>query len=191
MWTKSSFLASVRSYKKRLIYEGEQSPFEQTDMDSEVELDEIDVQILYALIRDVRIKLKEIAKECGLTPNAVFKRIKHLKDVGAIMGTTLYPDTRKFGFTTAATVGVNLDYTQEDDIMELISGLTKTNLIELSSSIGKYDLTAFMLTKSIQELDRITQAIRKHPGVKRIGVNIWVSEPHFHFENIELQPARV
>ena len=160
-------------------------------MNSEVELDEIDVQILYALIRDVRTKLKDIAKECGLTSNAVFKRIKHLKDTGVIVGTTLYPDTRKFGFTTVATVGINLDYTQEDDIIELISGLAKTNLIELSSSIGKYDLTAFMLTKSLQELDNITQAIRKHPGVKRIGVNIWVSQPHFHFENIDLQTTRV
>ena len=160
-------------------------------MNSEVELDEIDIKILHAMITDVRTKLKEIAKKCGLTSNAVFKRIKHLKDAGVIIGTTLYPDTRKFGFNTVATVGVNLDYAQEDDIIELISGLAKTNLIELSSSIGKYDVTAFMLTENIQELDRITQAIRKHPGVKRIGVNIWVSQPHFHIENIGLQPTRI
>ena len=160
-------------------------------MDSEVKLDEIDIKILCALIKNVRTKLKDIAKECNLTSNAVFKRIKHLKDNDVIIGTTLYPDARKFGFTTVATVGVNLDYSQEDDIFKLISGLAKTNLIELSSSIGKYDLTAFMLTKSIQELDSITQAIRKHPGVKRIAVNIWVSRPHFHFENLDLQPTRV
>ena len=160
-------------------------------MDSTVELDEIDIKILLAMIKDVRTKLKEIAEECSLTSNTVFKRIKHQKDTGVIIGTNFYPDTRKFGFTIVATVGINLDYAQEDDIIELISGLAKTNLIELSSSIGKYDLTAFMLTKSIQGLDRITQTIRKHPGVKRIGFNIGGSEPHFHFENIVLQPTRV
>jgi DNA-binding Lrp family transcriptional regulator len=164
---------------------------EHTEMDSEVEIDEIDVKILSALIRDVRTKLKDIAEECGLTSNAVFKRIKHLKDNGVIVGTTLYPDARKFGFTHVATIGVNLDYTREDEIIKLILERTKTNLIELSSSIGKYDLTAFLLTKSLQELDSITQAIRKHPGVKRVAVNIWVSPPYFLLENLELQPARV
>jgi DNA-binding Lrp family transcriptional regulator len=155
-------------------------------MDSEVELDEIDTKILSALIRDARTKLKDIAEDCGLTSNAVFKRIKHLKDVGVIVGTTVYPDARQFGFTHIATVGVNLDYAQEDEIVKLILERAKTNLIELSSSIGKYDLTAVMLTRSLEELDSITQAIRKHPGVKRVAVNIWVSQPCFLLENLNM-----
>ncbi len=160
-------------------------------MDPEVELDEIDVKILSALIRDARTKLKKIAKDCDLSSNAIIKRIKHLKSIGVIVGTTLYPDARKFGFTHVATIGVNLDYAQEDEIVKLILERTKTNLIELSSSIGKYDLTAFMLTKSLQELDSITQAIRKQRGVKRVAVNIWVSEPYFFLEHLDLQPTRV
>jgi DNA-binding Lrp family transcriptional regulator len=160
-------------------------------MDSEVELDEIDIKILGVLIRDVRTKLKDIAENCGLTSNAVFKRIKHLKDIGVIVGTTVYPDARQFGFTHIATIGVNLDYAQEDEVIKLILERAKTNLIELSSSIGKYDLTAFMLAKSLQELDSITQAIRKHPGVKRVAVNIWVSQPCFLLENLNIQPTRV
>jgi DNA-binding Lrp family transcriptional regulator len=173
------------------MYEGEIISLEQTTMDSEVQLDEIDAKILSALIKDVRTKLKDIAKDCGLTSNAIFKRIKHLKSIGVIVGTTLYPDAREFGYTHIATVGVNLDYAQEDEIVKLILKRAKTNLIELSSSIGKYDLTAFMLAKSLQELDDITQAIRKHPGVKRTAVNIWVSEPCFLLENLELQATRV
>ncbi len=160
-------------------------------MASEVELDEIDVKILSALIRDARTKLKEIAEDCGLSSNSVFKRIKHLKDIGVIVGATLYPDARQFGYTHIATVGINLDYNQENEIVKLIRERAKMNLIELSSSIGKYDVCAFMLTKSLQELDNITQAIRKHPGVKRIAVNIWVSEPYFLLENLDLQPTRV
>jgi DNA-binding Lrp family transcriptional regulator len=160
-------------------------------MDSEVELDEIDTKILSALIRDARTKLKDIAEDCGLTSNAVFKRIKHLKDVGVIVGTTVYPDARQFGFTHIATVGVNLDYAQEDEVIKLILERAKTNLIELSSSIGKYDLTAVMLTRSLEELDSITQAIRKHPGVKRVAVNIWVSQPCFLLENLNMQTTRV
>ena len=160
-------------------------------MTSEVELDEIDVKILSALIRDARTKLKEIAKDCDLTSNAIFKRIKRLKSIGVIVGTTLYPDAKQFGYTHIATIGINLDNAQENEIVKLIRERTKANLIELSSSIGKYDLCAFMLTKSLQELDNITQAIRKHPGVKRIAINIWVSEPYFLLENLELPLTRV
>jgi len=156
-----------------------------------VELDEIDAKILGALIKDVRTKLKEIAKECGLTSNAVFKRIRHLKSIGVIVGTTLYPDAKQFGYTNVATVGINIDYGQENEIIKLFLEHAKSNLIELSSCIGKYDLCAFMLTKSLQELDSITQSVRKHPGVKRMVVNIWVSEPYFLLENLDLQPAGV
>lgn len=160
-------------------------------MDPEVELDEIDVKILSALIRDARTKLKEIAKDCGVSSNAIIKRIKHLKSNGVIVGTTLFPDAKQFGYTHIATIGVNIDCAQETEIANLIRERARKNLIELSSSLGKYDLCAFMLAKSLQEVDNITQAIRKHPGVKRVAVNIWVSEPYFLLENLHMQPKRV
>ena len=160
-------------------------------MSSEVELDEIDVKILGALIRDARTKLKDIAEDCGLSSNAIFKRIQHLKKLGVIVGTTLFFDVAKFGFMCVANIGINLDYAQETEVIKLIQERARPNTIELSSSIGEYDLCAFMLTKSINELDSITQAIRKHPGVKRVAANIYVSRPHFFLKNLDLQPSRV
>jgi DNA-binding Lrp family transcriptional regulator len=55
------------------------------EMTSEVELDEIEVKILGALIRSARTKLKRIAEECELSSNVVFIRIKHLKIIGVIV----------------------------------------------------------------------------------------------------------
>jgi len=107
------------------------------------------------------------------------------------VGTKLYPDAKKFGYTHIATIGININYAQKNEVLKLIQEQANANLIEFSSSIGKYDVCAFMVAKSLQELDNITQAIRKHPGVKRIAVNIWVSEPYFLLENLDLQPTRV
>ena len=160
-------------------------------MTAKVELDEIDVKILNALIRDARTKMKKIAKDCCVSSNAIVKRIKHLKSIRVIVGTALFCDLLKFGYTNVANIGINLDYDQETEIAKLIRGRAKANLIEFSPSIGKYDLCAVILAKSLQELDSITQAIRKHPGVKRVAVNIWVSEPYFILENLDLQPTRV
>lgn len=160
-------------------------------MADEVVLDETDVKILGALIRNARTKLKEIAKECGISSTAVLMRIRHLISSGVIVGTTLFPDARKFGFTYIATLGVDLDYAQEAEILNLIRESAKDSLVELSSSLGKYDVCAFMMTKDLQKLDDIAQAIRKHSGVKHVAVNLWVSEPHFFLENLDIQPTRI
>ena len=176
---------------KKIYLLGPKSLSERTNMPSEVELDEIDIKILDALIRDVRTKLKDIAKDCGLSSNAVYKRIKHLKEIGVIVGTTLFFDVSTFGFNVVATIGINLDYAQEREVIKLIQKRALPNIIELSPSIGKYDLHAFLLTKSINELDSITQAIRKHPGVKRVVANIFVSRPYFFLTNLDMQPTGV
>lgn len=159
-----------------------------TEMNPAVKLDEIDRKILRALIRDARTKLKEIADDCGLSSNAIVKRIKRMKSIGVIVGTTVLPDISKLGYTHVANVGINLDYAQENEVAELIRKRARKNLVELSPSIGKYDMCALIFAKSLHELDDITQAIRKHPGVKSMSINIYVSEPHLMFENLDLQP---
>jgi DNA-binding Lrp family transcriptional regulator len=60
-------------------------------MNPEVKPDEIDGKILRALIRDAHTKLKEIADDCGLSSSAIVKRIKRLKGIGVIVGTTVLP----------------------------------------------------------------------------------------------------
>ncbi|UCC58221.1 MAG: Lrp/AsnC family transcriptional regulator [Candidatus Bathyarchaeum sp.] len=164
---------------------------ERREMNCEVELDEIDVKILEALIIDARTKLKKIAEDCGISSNAIVKRIKHLKRIGVITGTAMFLEISKLGYTHIANIGINLDYAQENQVVKLIEKRAQKNLVELSSSIGKYDMCALIFTKSMHELDNITQAIRKHPGVKRIAINIYVAKPHFSFENLDLQPTRV
>lgn len=158
-------------------------------MNPEVEIDEIDVKILTALIRDSRTSLKEIAENCGLTSVAILKRIKRLKTSRVIIGTTLFPKMSKaFGYQ-ATTIGINLDYFQQPEIVKLIQ--EQANVVELSSSAGKYDLTVVVFTKNIVELNNIIQTIRKNPGVKRTVANNWIPEPYFPLENIDLRPTKV
>jgi DNA-binding Lrp family transcriptional regulator len=150
-----------------------------------VKLDEIDVKILHALIRDARTNLKEIAKECGVSSNAIFKRVKHLKDEGVIVGTVLYADLNEFGRMYPASIGINLNPNQEEEVAKLIR--ERASVIESAQSVGKYDLLVFMVAKSISEIDNIKQLVRKHPGVKNVAVNLWTN-PRFTFENLNLQP---
>jgi DNA-binding Lrp family transcriptional regulator len=150
-----------------------------------VKLDEIDAKILHALIRDARTNLKEIAKECGVSSNAIFKRVKRLRSTGVIRGTLLYTNMSCFGSMYPASIGINLNPKQENEVAKLIR--ERANVIEISQSVGKHDLCAFIVAKSIIEINNIKQLIRKQPGVKSITVSLW-SKPQFAFENLNLQP---
>jgi DNA-binding Lrp family transcriptional regulator len=152
-----------------------------------VEVDEIDAQILRALIKDARAKLKDIAKICGVSSNAIFKRVQRLKEAGVIKRATLFTNFACLGYTHPATIGVSLSPNQEQEVTRLIQKRVDLNLAALSKSVGKYDLFIFLIAKSVDELDDLKDALMKEHGVGRVSVNFW-SKPRFNFENVDLHP---
>ncbi len=158
-------------------------------MSAKVEIDDIDVKILGALIKDARVRQKDVAKDCGVSSVAILNRIKRLKASGVITGATLFPNLSKLGGVIMATLGINLETGKEEETLKLIQ--EETYAIEPSVSAGKYDLVALVTAKDINELEKATQEIKKHTVVKKITANIWVPPPYMNFENIELQPSRI
>ena len=157
-------------------------------MGTAVKIDEIDAKILRLLIKDARTRLKDIAKECNISSVSVLNRIKRLKTLEVITGATLFPHVALINLPTIANIGINLDSNEsnEDEIIKLLG--EQIHLVEPSASVGKYDLCALVFTENVSELDKAVYAIRKCVGVRRIDVNIYAGEPHFMFENINLQP---
>jgi DNA-binding Lrp family transcriptional regulator len=158
-------------------------------MSQTVEIDEIDAKILSALIKDARTRLKDIAEECGVSSNAIFKRVKRLKEAGVIKRATLFTNLTCLGYTHPATIGVSLNPDQEQRVTKLIQNRRDLNLAALSQSVGKYDLFIFLIAKSVDELDDLKNAIMKEHGVAHVSVNFW-SRPRFNFENVNLNPKR-
>jgi Lrp/AsnC family transcriptional regulator for asnA, asnC and gidA len=152
-----------------------------------VKVDEIDAQILRALIRDARTKLKDIAKTCGVSSNAIFKRVKRLKDAGVMKRATLFTNFACLGYTHPATIAITLTPGQEQRVIRLIQKRADLNLAALSKSVGKYDLFIFLVAKSIDELNDLKDTLVKEHGAERVSVNFW-SKPHFNFENVNLNP---
>ena len=155
-------------------------------MTQTVNIDEIDVKILQALIKNAREKLKDIAEDVGLSSVAVFKRIERLRRKGVITETTIFKNINSFGHQYAALIGLNVEGDKEAIVTELSN--EQTNLLAVSPSLGKYDLCVFVVTKNLSELNDLRRRIREKRGVKRIAVNIWTT-PHFNFENFELKPT--
>lgn len=157
-------------------------------MNTQVEIDETDVKILRDLIKDSRTKLKDIAKNCGLSPTAILNRIERLKATGLIKGAILFSDMSQIGYMYPASIGVDLKPSQEPEIAKLLR--ERTNLVLLSESAGSDSFTIFLVAKSIKEIDDLKQLVRKHARTSKIKVSLW-STPLFDFENIDLQPTRI
>ncbi len=157
-------------------------------MSSSVEIDEIDIKILRLLIKDARTRLKEIAKECGITSVSTLNRIKRLKALGVITGAIIWPRLDALDISITATIGIDLDSNQ-DEVITFIR--EQMNFGEASAAVGKYDLLVFAVAKNITELDKAAYEIRRCAGVRKVIVNVWAGKPHQLFENVDLRPDGV
>ena len=69
-------------------------------------LDEIGLMILRELVRDSKIRLKEISTRIGLSTSSVTERIKRMEDEGIIQGYTTIINEEKLGFAIHAMIAV-------------------------------------------------------------------------------------
>jgi Lrp/AsnC family transcriptional regulator, leucine-responsive regulatory protein len=155
-----------------------------TALSAEVELDEIDAKIIKALLKDARTSLKDIAEDCGLSSNAIHKRIHNLKASGVIAGATTLFNPKIFGNRFAICMEITVDYDKKDDIVEFVR--EHPDVVMCIEGIGRCDILAFMTVKDVNALDLVKEAIRKQPGVKRVTTVIRLEEIQFLFENLDL-----
>jgi DNA-binding Lrp family transcriptional regulator len=154
-------------------------------MNHTTQIDDTDATIIRTLLKDARTPLKDIAKKCGISSVSILNRIKRLKQTGVINGgATLFPVLDQLKLPIVATVGINL----KENFEEVIKVIQKNiNTIQVSASVGKYDLIAAIHAESINELDKVSFSIKRLPGVQKVEINVWTSMPVFSFENIDVQ----
>jgi DNA-binding Lrp family transcriptional regulator len=155
-------------------------------MNEIVEIDDMDVKILNMLIKDARSRLKDIAKECGTSSVSVLNRIKRLKNLKVITGSTIFPDVSRIGIPIVATIGINVDGNKEPEVLKALE--EQAYLVEPAPSIGEYDLTALVFAKNISELDKIAYSIKEKYAARKVTINVWTGIPTQTYENVDLQP---
>ena len=153
------------------------------NLTAQVKIDEVDVKILRKLVADARTKLKDIAKECGLSSTAILKRVKRLEAAGVIVGSVLFLNMNQMGFMHAGSIVVNVNMHEKKEALRIIRN--RSNLLVVGESAGINALRAFVVAKSLADLENLKQAIRNKLGSRKVAVNIW-GTPQFLFDNVEL-----
>jgi len=154
----------------------------------DVEIDEIDVKILRSLIKDARTNLKDIAQECGVSSNAIFKRIRNLEKSGVITGYSLIAARELGNFESLSTIWLSIDLDHETEAVEFLR--QQEGLFNIFRCVGRYDIVAYCLTKNIQKLEEILQRLKKQEWVKAAILNIWTQNGKLTLENVEITPTK-
>jgi Lrp/AsnC family transcriptional regulator, leucine-responsive regulatory protein len=147
-------------------------------------LDEVDAKILKALLKDARTSLKDMAEDCGLSSNAIYKRIANLKASGVIVGTTVFFTSRFFGGKLAVSMEITVDASKKDRIVRFVREYPGVTIC--IEGIGRCDILAFAEVAGVDEMENVKETINKQPGVKSVTTSVQVEDVQFDFDSLNL-----
>ena len=135
-------------------------------------IDNRDRQILAILQAEGGTSKAEIARRVGLTPNAVFERIKKLEDRGIIRGYSARLDPAAFGLHLLAFVFVAEDGSapgpEVGPLLSRVPGVEEVHVIA-----GEDCFLVKIRAESPEELSRIlTERVRTIPSVRHTRTTI-------------------
>lgn len=135
----------------------------------EITLDEIDLSLLKILRNNARIDYVKLSKEINLTPEAISKRIKRLKEVNIIKQFYIFPDLTKLGFEHY-NIQINLENIgneKEEKILNFLQNHKSVSFIY--KPISHWDVEFGVFVKNPGELrDFMLQLRTLHPENIRI-----------------------
>ena len=152
-------------------------------MQAKIKLDDIDITILKALIKDARTNFAHIARTCNLSTTAITQRYQKLKRNGIITGTilTMHQDNKSQYFTA---IDIKAESNHETSIINAIKKIP--GIRSCFKTIGKYDIHASIIVESVEQLDQIKNKIRQQKGVLKIEIGMGLDRYCSHPENLSI-----
>lgn len=148
-----------------------------------IQLDEVDAEILRSLLKDGRKSFVDIAKECGVTKNKIWKRYKTMEKKGIISGATTQSDFARFGYEAIATLLISVETQQVQQVTHYIQKMTEVRAYRQYNSI--YNVRAMTTLRDLKELDQIRGAIRRQLPTTGLKAYIWTDVKNIP-ENLNL-----
>ena len=146
------------------------------DLNSNLQLDDLDYQILDILIKDSRTPFLEIARQCHVSGGTVHVRMKKMEDMGIIKGTKLIIDNSKLGYDVCCFIGIFLDKASNfNSVLEELKKIKE--IVELHYTTGEYSIFIKVICKNIAHLQELLMTkLQAINGVQRTDTFISLSQ---------------
>ena len=115
------------------------------------QIDNLDKNILNALIEDARTPYAELGKRFNVSPATIHVRIEKMKAAGIVSGTKLTVEPKRLGYDVCCFIGITLS--SAGDYPSVIKQLEKIEeVVEAYYTTGQYSIFIKILCRSIDDL---------------------------------------
>ncbi len=135
-------------------------------MESVIELDEPDRQLIALLQANARASYQELARATGLSPSTVARRVERLVARGVIK-LVVVPSWPKLGFNLIAFIGLSVELARLEAVGRELRTMDEVCFVAYTA--GDYDLFAQLILPSNEDLVRfVTHRIAPIEGIRNI-----------------------
>ena len=150
--------------------------------------DKTNIKIIGLLLDNARRTFAEIGKEVGISKNAVWNRYKEMTRAGIITGATVQINYKKLGYDAVGTLLLDVDPSKIEQASKYIKDRVP-DVFGPFSSASRYNLRAVVTLKTISELGKIKEELRKKLAIAELSSSLW-TDIWFTPENLSLIPVR-
>jgi Lrp/AsnC family leucine-responsive transcriptional regulator len=127
-------------------------------------MDEIDREILAALVENARLSYRELGERVSLSANATAERVRRMRERGVIAGFRAIVDPAASGRTLVALIDVRLEEPAQSARFErLIESLEE--ITDGAHVTGRYDYQLRVACRDTADLDRLIRTLKTKGGV--------------------------
>jgi len=144
-------------------------------MDSKLNIDKTDIQILQIIQEDSKIAYKDIAQKLDISLGTVHVRIKKLESMNVIKDFTVNLDYFQLGYELMAFIGLIINGKQADKVIKALEKVPE--IAELHHTTGGYHMLAKIICKNTHVLRNIIiHKINSIEGIEKTETIVSLAE---------------
>jgi Lrp/AsnC family leucine-responsive transcriptional regulator len=134
-------------------------------------IDDIDREILGALVQNARLSYRELGERVSLSANATAERVRRLRESGVIAGFRAVIDPAAAGRRLVALIDVRLATPDDSDRFEGLLG-SLDEVTDAAHVTGRFDYQIRVACRDPADLDTLIKALKTKGGVSETDTRI-------------------
>ena len=137
-------------------------------------MDDIDLQLVSALVADARTSYAELARSVGLSGPSVHDRVRRLERSGVIRGYAADVDPASVGLGVTALVGIlQREGVEQDDLADALAEVAEVE--DCWFVAGEEAFVVKVRVADVDALEHTLGVLRRTPGVARTRTTVVLS----------------
>lgn len=139
-----------------------------------MELDRFDRQLLNLVQEDSAQTAERLAEQVGLSPSAIQRRLKRMREQGVILRDAAVIDPREIGRPTFFVVSLEIERERPELLAQLRAWLTRSAEIQQAFYVtGETDFVIIVTARDTEAFDAMmSRLVQENPNVRRFTTNV-------------------